>query len=231
MRLQKTANVFSGEFSAFLTRAGPRPHLPVHLQCNHQQKTKTIMKMKSVVIAALAFLIGTAALAADPGSKVVVVNQKKAGSYKVIYNGTEDAVVTFTISDRRGIVVYTETIESKKGFVRPVNFSGMLPGEYTIAVSDKTGKVSQTVQYAYETSIRNVHVAKVDEQGKYMLAIANDGAEVINVRIYDGNSNLVFEKSHNIEGNFGLVYNLKQVEGKPTFEITDNNGTTKVIKY
>ncbi|MFN8340308.1 MAG: hypothetical protein U0V64_01465 [Cyclobacteriaceae bacterium] len=187
--------------------------------------------MKSVVIAALAFLIGTAALAADPGSKVVVVNQKKAGSYKVIYNGTEDAVVTFTISDRRGIVVYTETIESKKGFVRPVNFSGMLPGEYTIAVSDKTGKVSQTVQYAYETSIRNVHVAKVDEQGKYMLAIANDGAEVINVRIYDGNSNLVFEKSHNIEGNFGLVYNLKQVEGKPTFEITDNNGTTKVIKY
>jgi hypothetical protein len=34
-----------------------------------------------------------------------------------------------------------------------------------------------------------------------------------------------------VSGSFGLVYNLKQVAGTPTFEVTDKTGNVKTIKY
>jgi hypothetical protein len=106
----------------------------------------------------------------------------------------------------------------------------MEPGEYTIEIADESGKQIQKVNYRNETSVKSVHVSKIAEEGKYLLAIANKGSEQINIRIYDGAGNQVHDENMTITGNFGLVYNLKQVSGTPTFEITDKTGNTKVIK-
>lgn len=178
-------------------------------------------------------IITGAAVAADPvRPTVVVVNQKESGIFKVIYKGEKVAKVNMKIYDAQGAVVFSEIVSGVDGFIRPVNFSGMNPGEYTIEVSNESGKEIQKVKYEVEQIVKSVHLAKISDDNKYLLAVAKNGAtEQINVSIYDGENNIVHNETLTVKGDFGLVYNLKNVKGQPTFEITDNTGATKVIRY
>lgn len=188
------------------------------------------MKTKSILVA-LVMVVSVAAVAADPvGPKVVVVNQKESGIFKVIYEGLQTGKVTLKIYDKANKVVFAETINGIDGFIRPVNFAGMEAGEYTIEVADASGKQIQKVEYNMENRINSVHVAKLGTESKYLLAVANKDAEEINVRIFDGNNNLVHNEDLVINGDFGLVYNLKNVTGIPTFEVTSKMSGTKVVK-
>ncbi|MFZ6000316.1 MAG: hypothetical protein ACOYW3_07380, partial [Bacteroidota bacterium] len=130
-------------------------------------------------------------------------------------------------------LVFTESFKGTEGFIRPLNFSGMAPGQYSIEVIDANGKSIQTVSYKEEqsTETTKIHVAKISEDGKYLLAVANNGTEQINVKIFDGSNTLVHDQNMQVAGSLGLVYNLSKVSGAPTFEVTDKNGAVKTIKY
>jgi len=190
------------------------------------------MKTKLMVSALLMALVVGAAVAADPvGPKVVVLTQKESGIFKVIYEGVKAGRVNMKISNQIGEVVFNESVTGVNGFVRPVNFKGMAPGEYTIEVSDASGKQIQKVNYEIEQTVNSVYVAKIAGESKYLLAVAKGTEEKINVKIFDGSSNLVHNQNLVVNGTLGLVYNLKDVVGVPTFEVTDKTGNTKVIKY
>jgi hypothetical protein len=190
-----------------------------------------IMKTRNVVLSVLvAMFVSVLAFANEPGNPRVVVVNQKSGVFKVIYEGEKRGKVSMKIFNAEGKEVFAEVLRGMEGFMRPVNFEGMEPGEYTIEIADESGKQIQKVNYKNETSVKSVHVSKIAEEGKYLLAVANSGSEQINVRIYDGANNLVHDESMIINGNFGLVYNLKQVAGVPSFEITDKTGNTQVIK-
>ncbi len=191
------------------------------------------MKIKNVILTALvALFVSVLAFAKDPGSpKVLVVNQK-SGIFKVIYKGSTSAKVTMRILSATGVEVFSESLGVvENGFVRQVNFKGMTPGEYTIEIADNGGKQIQKVAYTNETSVSSVHVARLAESNKYLLAVANKGSEEINVKIFDGSDNLIHDENMTVTGSFGLVYNLKQVAGAPTFEVTDKTGNVRTIKY
>lgn len=190
------------------------------------------MKTKLMVSALLVALITGTAVAADPvGPKVVVVNQKESGMFKVIYEGVKAGRVNLKISDEKGVVVYNESVAGVNGFIRPVNFKGMAAGEYTIEVSDASGKQVSKVNYEIEQTAGSVHVAKIAGENKYLLAVTQGANEEINVKIFDGSSHLVHSENLIVNGSFGQVYNLKEVAGVPTFEVTDKTGNTRVIKY
>lgn len=189
------------------------------------------MKTKSMLVAVM-MLVSVVTFGKDPVTpRLVVVTQKSTGTFKVIYEGEKKGSVKLNILDANGTLVFTETMKSVDGFIRPVNFSQMAPGAYTIEIVDANGKSVQAINYATATSTTNVHVAKIAEEGKYLLAVANSGAEEINVKIFDGSYNLVHNESVVVKGSLGLVYNLKKVAGNPTFEVTDNTGVTKTVKY
>lgn len=191
------------------------------------------MKTKSVVLAGMMVLASIFSFAIEPSnSQLVVVNQKETGMFKVIYHSTNDSkqTVIMKIYGQGGKVVFTQEISATKGFILPVNFNGMDAGEYIIEIADQNGKQLQKVAYQVETPVKNIHVSKVSEEGKYLLTVANEKTEKINVRIFDGDNNLVHNENMTINGNFGLVYNLKDVVGTPSFEITNGAGSTKVIK-
>ncbi|PZR40251.1 MAG: hypothetical protein DI538_04705 [Azospira oryzae] len=187
------------------------------------------MKTKSILFAVIA-LVATTAFA-QTTSKVAVINQKQAGTFKVIYEGASQGKVKMNIRNTSGETVFTEVINESNGFIRPVNFTGLEFGEYTIEIADGSNKLAQTVNYQPVAVAKNVHVAKINEEGKYLLAVANMGSEKINVRIFDGENNLVHNESVTVNGSLGLVYNLQKVSGAPTFEVTDNSGAVKTIKY
>jgi hypothetical protein len=187
------------------------------------------MNTKSIVVAAFA-LISSVALANEPGNpRVVVISQKQSGTFKVIYEGEKTGNVQMNISNAAGKVIFSETIKGVDGFIRPVNFMGMEPGEYSIEVIDAKGKQIQKVTYVNENVVKNVHVAKIADEGKYLLAVANQDAEQINVKIFDGTNQLVHNENLTVSGNLGLVYNLKNVTGTPTFEVTDKTGNVRTI--
>lgn len=187
--------------------------------------------MKNVVLIALmAMSVSVLASVNEPvSSKVVVINQK-SGVFKVIYEGAKAGKVTMKISDKDGAVVFNETFKTVNGFIRPVNFAGMQPGEYTITIADENGEVVNTINYRNETPVKSARIAQIGGESKYLLAIANNGIEQINVKIYDGQNNLVHDENLTISGNFGLVYNLKNVEGTPAFQVTDKIGNELAVK-
>lgn len=194
------------------------------------------MKTK-LFLAALIVLVGTSAFASGPGSpRLVVIGQKNPGIFKVIYESGITSNVKMTILDKNEAVVFAETTKNVEGFIRSVNFTRMEPGEYTIEIADKAGKQIQKVVYAAETDIvtapaKNVRIAKIASDGKYLLTVTNSGINQVKVRIFDGANNLVHNESTTVNGDFGLVYNLKDVDGVPTFEVTDKTGSVSTIKY
>jgi len=187
------------------------------------------MKTKSILIVAIALVSSVAFAQTSP--KVAVISQKQSGTFKVIYEGSTQGKVKMNIRNSSGETVFTETINGLTGFIRPVNFTGLKFGEYTIEIADAVGKQSQVVNYQSPVFAKNVHVAKVGTEGKYLLAVANPGTEKINVKIFDGENNMVHDETVIVNGSLGLVYNLKQVAGAPTFEVTDNSGAVKTIQY
>ncbi len=202
------------------------------------------MKTNKAVLTVAAVIVASAfTFAASPAAKVAVVNQSNSGIIKVIYEGVKAGRVTLTVYDSKNNEILNLTTNGLSKFMRPLNFSDLEQGEYTIAITDENGTQTQKVNYVIvnkssaakktvtksEASEKAVHISKLPEEGKYLMSVATQGNGKINVLIYDGNGNLIYDENRAINGNFGLVYNLKQVEGQPTFQVIDADNK-KVIK-
>lgn len=188
---------------------------------------------KKVIFGVLMLVFATVtAIAEEPSTiKVVVINQRNTGVFKVIYQAEQASDVKLTIYNVNGTIVYQERVSETNGFSRPVNFKGMRHGVYTIEVVDNQSQRVHRIEYANESIVKNVHVARINETGKYLVAAADQHGEEVNVKIYDGMSNLVHNQNVVLTGNYAMVYNLKGVKGTPTFEVTDNTGNVKTVKY
>jgi len=187
--------------------------------------------MKAKLILAMAIsLMGSVAFAQESANpKFVVVSKNVPGVYKVIYDNPGATKSKLSIYRSSGEKVFSETL-NVGGFVRAVNFKGMYSGEYTIEIADNTGTYKEKV--VYSTSASSVHVARLNkESNKYLLSVANESPAEINVRILDGENNVVHTQSLAVNGSVGLVYDLASVQGAPTFEVGDDAGNFRTIKY
>lgn len=192
--------------------------------------------MKSTVLTLVAMVISAFAFASNPPSKMAVVGQQKTGTFKVYYEGASAGMVTLKVYDNSNAEIFSETIKGLAKFMRPLNFVGMDAGLYTIEIIDENGSQTKKVNYIIdaqtskdETTIRAFHVCKLQD-GKYLVSVANKGAEDINIRIFDDYGNLIHTESRTVNGGLGLVYNLKKVSGQPVFTITDNAGNRHTVK-
>jgi len=180
------------------------------------------MKTKNVVLTMVVAIVASAfTFAGTPTSKVAVVNQNNSGVYKVIYEGVTAGKVTLKIYDNSSNVIFKETKTGLSKFILPLNFVGLEQGEYSIEITDETGTQTQKVNYAVaddavSAAAKAVHITKLQE-GKYLMSAATNGN--INVQIFDGNDNLVHNENFVVNGKLGVVYNLKAVQGQPTFVV------------
>ena len=194
------------------------------------------MKIKSLFIAAIVmFSSAVVTFGKEESGKagLAVVPVKGTETFKVIYKGETAGKVKLTILDKSGIVVFTETINSINGFIRPVNFSGLPFGEYTVELADASGKKVEKVNYIPQvSSIKTVRFAELkDNSGKYLLAVSNVGKETINVKIFNNSNDLVHEETKEINGNFAQLYSIKNLNSGFTFQITDTTGKVSTVKH
>lgn len=195
------------------------------------------MKTKSLVLAALVTVsAAVSAIGKDVPSNagLVVVPMKGSEVFKVIYKGENAGRVKLNIYNAASSMIFSETINTTDGFIAPLNFAGMAPGEYTLELVDNTGakKVEKVKYLTALSSAKNVHVSRISkETGKFLVAVTNNSTEKINVRIYDGANNLVHSESREAKGDFAQLYTVKNVTGALTFEVSDETGYTKTIRF
>jgi uncharacterized protein YaeQ len=75
-----------------------------------------------------------------------------------------------------------------------------------------------------------INIVKLPEEGKYLLSVASDGADHVNVNIYNVDDELIHSQSSFVNRQFAEVINLKGIHAF-TIEVTDSNGLLKTLKY
>ncbi|MFN7260355.1 MAG: hypothetical protein ACK5TU_10685 [Cyclobacteriaceae bacterium] len=197
------------------------------------------MKTKSIVLSVLMLLVSVFAFASDPSnSQLVVLNTNTAGVFKVIYHQPGENSIAFKVYNQQGEIVFADYIRASNGFIRPLNFFGMESGNYKVELKSGKQVTEQIIVYATESvnekvesgAVKSIHVSKLAGENKYLLAISNQGTNRVNVRIFNGNKEMVYNRNMNINGDLGVVYSLKQLVGTPTFEVSDKNVTASVTK-
>lgn len=184
------------------------------------------MKTKSI-LAAMLMVIGVA----SANAQTVAVEKKSTSVYKIMYKEEVAGKVKISIMNEKGNEVFAETLKDVKSFARPLNFVGMEQGEYTLELVDSKGTKIEKINYRLEPSLKNVHLSKIANETKYLLAVTNVGTEIITVKIYDSANQLVLDEIKESKNGFAQVYNMKNITGAFTVEVSDQSGNTKTIRY
>jgi len=193
------------------------------------------MKKISVLLASVLFCTLVSANGADkpaPGSSVVVTNPEGSSLFKLHYKSTKSQKVKISLFDEIGNSLFSETVKSTNGFVRPYNFENMAHGQYTIQVEDENGKMEEKVNYESTKKIdKLVNVLKLkNEQNKYMLRISSARKDNVTINIYDKDNNLLHNETTQVDGGFAKLYDLKSFDSF-TIEVTDSKGLVQSLKY
>ena len=198
-------------------------------------KKQTTMNTKSLYIAALIVMAGavTAVGKDEPSNAgLAVVPVKGSEVFRVIYKGESASKVKLSVYNSSSQVIFSETMNNSGGFIRPLNFSGLQFGEYTIELTDASGKKSEKINYQPVKSGSHVHISKLAEaNGKFLLSVAQHNGEPITIRIFDGANHLIFSDTRTDASDFAKLYNLKDVDGSVTFEVSDNSGRIKTMTF
>ena len=173
--------------------------------------------MKSKVLFFAALLIAAVSVDAvakeDPSNVTFsVVPVKGSAVYKVIYKKEGSTRVKVSLYNSANQVVFTETI-NQDGFIRPLNFAGLAPGEYTFEAVDGASKVFEKIVYKTEISAPSdklVHVSKINGQDqRFVLSIANAKNEAFVINIYGQNGEVIFTENTTVDGSNAKIYNVK----------------------
>lgn len=193
------------------------------------------MKTKSLYLAALIAIaaVVTAVGKDEPGSQgLAVVPVKGSEVFKIIYKGESSSKVKLNIYNSSSEIVFSETMNGVNGFIRPLNFTGLQFGEYTVELIDASGKKVEKINYQPAKSESNVHVSKlVNEEGKFLVSVAKASSETITVKIFDEANNLLHINTKQVAGDFAQLYTLKDFAGAVTFEVSDNTGSIKTVRF
>ena len=193
------------------------------------------MNTKSFYLAALIVMAGavTAVGKDEPSNAgLAVVPVKGSEVFRVIYKGESASKVKLNLYNSSSQVIFSETVNSTGGFIRPLNFSGLQFGEYTIELIDASGKKSEKVNYQPVKSSSQVHVSKLAAaDGKFLLSVAQHDGEPITVKIFDGANHLIFSDTRTDASDFAKLYNVKNVDGSVTFEVSNSTGQIKTVTF
>ena len=190
-------------------------------------------KIASSICACLLFAVS--ALADSPASFTIIPANNSA-VYNVFYKSAEAGRVRITISNSANQIVFSEILNNVTSFKRPYNFMELEQGEYTITLEDKHGKQVEKVKYFMNEITSFVRVSQIPgASDKYLVNVATNGQETVNVKIYSNKHELLHEEHVKISGNYGVVFNLSQVKASLApvviFEVTTGSGKTETAMF
>jgi hypothetical protein len=210
--------------------------LPAYVNLRCKQKRKKVMKKNVLLAIALVMSVAVAAVAKEvPGAaRLAVVPVKGSEVYKVVYKNEGATRLKLNIYNGASQLIFSETVTGD-GFIRPLNFTGLKAGEYTIEISDAGSKTSEKIYYeplkSSDSSRKVVHVSKMtDGENKFLVSVARVANEKITINIYDANDRVIHTESRAVDGGFAQIYTVKS--GKvAAIEVVDQNGNINTSRF
>ncbi len=187
------------------------------------------MKSRLLIMALLAFFTSTAhSLYPETDPSLSATRKDSSGIYLVSYADQKPGNVILTVDDEQGNLLARRVIQNQQGFLLPINLSSVPEGVYIIQTDNGTEKASVTVAYNNNTAPTYSRVVNLGEN-RYLFSSSHAGKETITINISDGNGVIVFQEDRTVSGYFSMVFNLKNVTGKPSFEVTETSGNSLMI--
>ncbi len=183
---------------------------------------KMIMVMAGVLVSAFAWAGG---LKSESGMAVVKSN---ASSYKLIYKAELASNVKVEIINADNKVVFSEIIKNSDGFARPYNFGSLPEGDYTIRLDNGSNWLSEKISYRQGEVQKLAHLVTLKD-GRYLLTVPGTGEDQLNIRIYGEDGQTLYTASDKVNGDFGRLFNLQQIDGAVSFEISGSSGASRVL--
>lgn len=146
---------------------------------------------------------------------------------KIFYRSENSDKVKVTIYDAASKAVFKEEIKRKSSFIRPYNLENLPYGEYTVVLEDKNGKTEEKVVYAKEVVSVQASIIHKRDSRKAMVALFSTGETEVTYSVLDINDNVLYTKSEVVNGQAATSFNLKNIKGAVTIQVTDSNGLLK----
>ena len=186
--------------------------------------------MKSKLLAIALLGLSTVAFGRIPDTRsALIVNRVDSSSvYTVSYSDSRSGKVILIIKDDHQTVLVKRVIKNENGFTMPANFASVMEGIYYVETDN--GAEKQTVKIDYSNKVAPTYSRVVDlGEGRYLLSSSHVGLETITIKIYDGNDAMIFSEDRKISGGMSMVFNLKNVVGKPSFEVSESSGHSLMV--
>lgn len=142
-------------------------------------------------------------------SSVTVVQEKNLFLVNYKSKNAKGRNIVISIYDEQNQVVFTESLSNTGSFKKPYNFSGLPDGIYIIKITDEQMVTIRPVQYVAEVSEEKAAAAERLENlkkdlvirvkctdpkiGKYKVDVLSNNSHLLDLKIYDDKSKLVFE--------------------------------------
>jgi hypothetical protein len=191
--------------------------------------------MKTFTLVLMGVLVSTLLFAnktdepTESRASVSVTNSAGSSLVKVLYKAEQSGSVKISIFNEDKDLIFSESLRSVNGFVRPYNFGGLPAGLYTVQLEDKEGMRSEQIDYTAGKIEKYVSIVKLTEPGKYLLSVNSKALDRISVNVYNGNNELIHSQMKDVEHSFAEVLNLKDINNF-TIEVADSQGVLKSIR-
>jgi hypothetical protein len=193
------------------------------------------MLSRITTFAIIVSVLSTSAFA-EVAPSIKVIPATAGNIFTLHYQTPSAGNVKVSILDRNNEVVFSELINESGSFTRPYNFSQLAKGEYKIIVQDKSGRQEQIVKYGVNLNKSYIKISEVNkEESRFVLNIGTSLEEIVTVRIYDNAKGLVHEQEIQVNGNYGLIYNLSKVRSSQKsivmFEVSTSAGQVQTAMF
>jgi hypothetical protein len=183
--------------------------------------------MKKIYALFAVVLVSTTAFAKEPGdgskSTGLAVVKRSESAFTLFYQPAGVTDVKVLIHDAEGKEVYSESVRKTDGFIRPYTLSDLSKGEYSISVIDGETELTEKFYNGSLVSKKSARIIKIDES-RYLVAIPSTlYSGDARIKIYN-DGELAHQQLVETGNGFGKIFNLKNLSGNLTFEVTDNAG-------
>ena len=135
-----------------------------------------------------------------------------------------------TIYNNVGSKVFSETILSKDGFVRPYNMNDMATGAYTFEINDGNGVETYTFDYNLpktEEVALGMNVQKLTGD-RYLFMLGTTENTNVVIKIANDKGDVVYDSKEYVKSQFAQVFNFKNVDSSTyRFSVYQNGSLIK----
>jgi hypothetical protein len=168
------------------------------------------------------------AMQTETNPSLTAARKDSSSTYIIKYNDNGTNNVLLTMKDQEGRMLLRRNIKNQNSFSIPVNLSSMEHGSYHVDADNGTKKVSVVILHNNNSEPTYTRVVSLGDD-KYMLFSSHIGRQTLTVKVYDENTNVIFDEKRSIDGQVAILFNLAGVTGRPSFEVTETSGNSLML--